>query len=138
MEPSSSRFCLPGYGLRSCLRLGPSAGPSLTRGRCWKSLNWRRAARVLHAISHTPGFLPSWGLAGQVLSQLLLPPCGSASRPLPCSAPEEAWSARTPALVQLACARLGPIHHPICQYGSANPAPWGQWPCIAQQCKQQF
>ena len=50
---------------RSCLRLGPSAGPSLTHGRCWKSLNWRRAARVPHAISRTPGFLPPWAWLGR-------------------------------------------------------------------------
>lgn len=51
---------------------------------------------------------------------------------------EEACSAQTPPLVQLACALLCPIHHPTCQHGSAHPAPWGLWSCTAEGSKQKF
>lgn len=50
---------------RSCLHLGPRAGPSLTHERCWKSVNWRRAARVPHAVSRTPVFCPRGARLGR-------------------------------------------------------------------------
>lgn len=136
MEPGSSWLCLPGNDLRGVAFIwAPVPAPLRHTKGAGSQLDWKRVARVLYAISCTSGFVLSWGMAGQVLLKLLhmaLPPDHSSVL----SSGRSLFSSDS----SFGPAGLRPArsHHQICQYGSANPAPSGQWPCIAQRCEQQF